>query len=103
MHKIAFLQDETDFFFFSFFSVLPISDLVGEMKPDSVSEAVKESSPDKTSKTEDRPKPRDRDKEKDGRRDRPRHRSRSPRSRRRPRSRSRYILSLMVKPCDFLS
>lgn len=80
VHKIEFL----DWHF-----VLPVSDPVGDMKPDSVSEVVKESSPDKTSKSEDRPNPRDGDREKDGHRDRPRHRSRSPRSRRRPRSRSR--------------
>ncbi|XP_010787171.1 serine/arginine repetitive matrix protein 1 isoform X2 [Notothenia coriiceps] len=60
--------------------------VVEVVKPDPVTE-VKESSPEKPLKKEERPKSRDR--EKDSRRDRPHHRSRSHSRNRRRRSRSR--------------
>lgn len=60
--------------------------LVEAVKADSVTQ-VKEQSPEKSHKKEERPKSRER--EKDSRRDRPRHRSRSHSRSRRRRSRSR--------------
>lgn len=56
---------------------------------DSVTE-VKETSPEKAPKKEERPRSRER--EKDSRRDRPRHRSRSHSRPRRRRSRSRLVI-----------